>query len=178
VSLPRLSGERVTLVPTPHAVAAAVLHGDPAAGLADLRLIAAHGWPHDDTVDGMRGLADHGAPGDESGWLITVDGEVVGDLGWFGGPDPHGDAEIGYGLAPGARGRGIGTEAVGLLCAWCERQPGVRRVIARVLPGNEQSWRVLTRLGFVQDGDEPPYHRYVRDAPHMDASGVLRLGCP
>lgn len=170
MTLPRLAGERVLLVPIPHALAVAVSAGDPSAPLTKLGLTAATGWPHDDTADGMRGFAEHGQVGEHSGWLVTVDGEVVGDLGWMGGPDPSGDAEIGYGLAPGARGQGIGTEAVGLLCAWCERQPGVRRLLARVLPGNEPSWRVLTRLGFREDGAEPPYRRYVRDAPHIDRS--------
>jgi ribosomal-protein-alanine N-acetyltransferase len=160
VSLPRLSGEHVTLVPVPHAVAVAVLAGDPTAALAAIGLTPGRDWPHDDTADALRALAEHGSPGDESEWLVVVDGEVVGECGWRGGPDAQGDAELGYGLARPYRGRRLGGEAVGVLVAWAAQQPGVRRLIARVLPGNEASWRLLLRLGFTQEALEPPYQRY------------------
>lgn len=169
----RLTGERVTLIPVPHEVAAAVIAG---AGLDDalavLRLTAARGWPHPDTADALRRLAEHGGPGPAHGtFLIAVDSELVGECGWLGGPDEAGDVEIGYGLASSARGRGLGTEAVGVLATWVERQPGVRRVTADVHVGNEASRRVLARLGFRRLGEHPPYITYVRDAPHMDAAG-------
>jgi RimJ/RimL family protein N-acetyltransferase len=170
VTLPRLAGERVTLVPIPHVLAVAVLAGDATKALADLGLTAAVGWPHEDTADGMRPLAEHGQPGEVSEWLVVIDAQVVGEVGWRGGPGPDGDAELGYGLAASARGRGLGTEAVGVLSAWAERQPGVRRLVARVLPGNEPSWRLLVRLGFREEGAEPPYRRYVRDSAHVDRS--------
>jgi RimJ/RimL family protein N-acetyltransferase len=160
VSLPRLSGEHVTLMPVPHAVAVAVLAGDPSAALAAIGLTPGRGWPHDDTADALRALAEHGGPGDESEWLVVVDGAVVGECGWRGGPVAQGVAELGYGLARPYRGRGLGGEAVGVLVAWAQQQPRVRRLLARVLPGNEPSWRLLLRLGFTQDALEPPHHRY------------------
>jgi ribosomal-protein-alanine N-acetyltransferase len=165
VSLPRLSGEQVTLIPVPHAVAVAVLGGDASAALTALGLTAGWGWPHADTADALRALAEHGSPGDESEWLVVVAGEVIGECGWRGGPDAEGDAELGYGLAQPYRGRGLGAEAVGVLVAWAAAQPGVRRLLARVLPGNEPSWRLLQRLGFRQDANEPPYQGYALDVP-------------
>lgn len=154
----------------PLALCVAVASGS---GLADavtaLGLTAAPGWPHADTADALRPLADQGGPDPAHGtFLITVDGELVGECGWLGGPDEHGDAEIGYGLAGSARGRGLGTEAVALLAAWVEQQPGVRRVTADALVGNEPSRRVLERLGFRAEREVPPYVTYVRDAPHVD----------
>ena len=162
----RLIGERVTLQPVPRELALAVVSG---AGLADavarLRLTAAVGWPHADTADALRPLTDPESPDPAQGtFLITVDGVLVGECGWLGGPDPAGDAEIGYGLAGSARGRGLGTEAVGMLAAWVEQQPGVRRVTADALIGNEPSRRVLQRLGFQPAGGTPPYITYVREA--------------
>jgi len=166
VSPLRLAGPRVALVPVPHAVAVAVAESAPVdPALATVGLRAAPGWPHEDTPDALRPLADHGAEGDVGTWLVVVDGEVVGDCGWFGPPDDAGVVEVGYGLAPGARGRGRGTEAVGVLTAWVEQQPGVRLVTAEVLPGNEPSLRLLARLGFVEHQSEPPYLRFVRPAP-------------
>ena len=156
----RLHGERVTLLPVPPAVAVAVTTGE---GLDDALqgLTRAPDWPHADTSDALRPLAEHG-PMDGT-FLITVGDRVIGDCGWVGGPDEDGGAEIGYGLAASARGMGLGTEAVAVLCAWVERQPGVRRVVAEALVGNEPSRRLLLRLGFVERPATPPYRAYVRE---------------
>ncbi len=164
----RLAGPRVALVPVPHPVAVAVagsLPVEPALAAADLR--AAPGWPHVDSGDALRPLAEYGSSGDTGTWLVVVDGEVIGDCGWFGPPDDAGVVEIGYGLAARSRGRGFGTEAVGVLAAWVEQQPGVRLVTAEVLPGNEASLRLLARLGFSEQGSSPPYLRLTRAAPGL-----------
>jgi ribosomal-protein-alanine N-acetyltransferase len=171
-TLPRLHGPRVRLVPVTLPVARAVLAGDRSAlhdALAPLALRPAADWPHADTGDALRPLAEYGDEGGDGGWLVSAAGadarrhEVVGDCGWRGGPDGYGDVLLGYGLSPSARRQGLGTEAVAVLCAWAERQPGVRRLVADVLPGNEPSRRLLHRLGFAEDGGDPPYLRLVRE---------------
>lgn len=163
MTLPRLAGPRVALVPVPLEVARAVVDGSGVdTALQPLALHAARGWPHADTADGLRPLAEHGAQGGDCGWLIAVDGEVVGDCGWRGGPDASGDVLLGYGLASPARRQGLGTEAVALLCAWAERQPGVRRLVADVHADNEPSRRLLRRLGFIEQDAEPPWLRCLR----------------
>lgn len=168
MSLPRLVGPQVALVPVPHAVAVAVCSDAPVdAALEPRGLRAAAGWPHADTADALRPLAEHGNDGDDGGWLVVVDGAVVGDCGWRGGPDAAGDVELGYGLAVPSRGQGLGLEAVALLVAWVEQQPGVRRVVARVLAGNEASRRLLRRLGFVEAPDDPPWVLLVRDLERL-----------
>ncbi|HVE73920.1 MAG TPA: GNAT family N-acetyltransferase [Mycobacteriales bacterium] len=154
----------------PYALAVAVIEdADVAGSLAEMGLRAGAGWPHADTADALRPAAEHGSPGVDAGWLIVEPGPdgpaVVGDCGWRGGPDAEGTVEIGYGLAAPARGRGLGTEAVGLLTAWAEQQPGVRAVVAEVLVGNEASRRLLLRLGFTEEPAAPPYVRCVRLAP-------------
>jgi RimJ/RimL family protein N-acetyltransferase len=170
----RLYGERVTLVPVPHAVAVAVTAGsglDAALGT----LSRARGWPHADTADALRPLAEHGGPADAHGtFLIAVGDEVVGECGWYGPPDDTGDVEIGYGLATGRRGSGLATEAVGVLCAWVERQVGVRRITAEAMVGNDASWRLLLRLGFAEEPGSPPFRRFARDVSHID--GPARSG--
>ena len=167
MTLPRLTGPRVALLPVPRSLARAVVHGDPLDGpLAALGLRAADGWPHADTADALRPHAEHGAPDQDADVWLVVDGdEVVGDCGLAGGLDERGEQEIGYGLAAGARGRGLGTEAVAVLCAWLEQQPDVRRVVAEVEVGNEASQRLLSRLGFVRSPAVPPYERWVRGEP-------------
>lgn len=160
------------LVPVPRDVAAAVVEADDdalaralgsstvaAPGTPGPRggLLRAPDWPHDDSVDALRGVA---ATGDSTGTYLVVvvaDGRsvVVGECGWLGPPDSGGDVEIGYGLARSARGRGTGAGAVRLLLDELGRTAGVRRVVARVMPGNEASLRLLRRLGFEPDTSGP-----------------------
>jgi len=154
----------VQLVPLDLDVARAVLQGSPADALTALNLRCGRGWPHADTADAMRPVV---AQRDTVGsFLVVVADEVIGECGWRGRPDGVGEVEIGYGLAPSARGRGHGTAAVRALMAWVEQQPEVRAVRAEVLQGNAPSRRLLERLGFQHAPDAtPPYVAYVREAP-------------
>lgn len=111
-------------------------------------------WPHADTLDALRPLAEHPDVVDEGPgtFLVLDDSTVVGDCGWFGPPGTDGSVEIGYGLAPSVRRRGWATGAVALLLDWVRAQPGVVVVRAEVLPGNVASLALLARLGFAVDG--------------------------
>ncbi|MGA2305131.1 MAG: GNAT family N-acetyltransferase [Acidimicrobiales bacterium] len=74
------------------------------------------------------------------------DGRAVGGIGFKGQPD-GGCVEIGYGLAPSARGHGYAAEAViALLTVAADH--GLSRVIADTTPGNIASQRTLVRSGF------------------------------
>src|SRR5580704_14939728 len=50
-------------------------------------------------------------------WVMVrrADGRIIGDIGTHDPPDSEGCVEIGYVLAPSARGQGIGTAAVAAL---------------------------------------------------------------
>jgi RimJ/RimL family protein N-acetyltransferase len=89
------------------------------------------------------------------------DGLAVGDAGFHGPPNEAGEVEVGYALAPQARGAGLASESVALLARWALAQPGVRAVCARVEPDNAPSIRLLERLGFVSDGHTGEHVRYV-----------------
>jgi len=137
------------------ATARAILDGD----LSGVRV--GDGWPHDDTLDGLRMAVEGGAP---LGWLVLLDGVVIGDCGTHSPPDERGDVEIGYGLAAAFRGQGYGTELVRGLAAWQLAQPGVRRVTAGVDAANVPSWRALERAGFGCESEEDGKRFYVRAA--------------
>lgn len=99
-------------------------------------------------------------------YLLEHDGRPIGTLGVAGALSPDGDQELGYSLVPRARGQGVGTEAVGALCAVLEREQGVRRLTAEVRPGNEASLRLLHRLGFAAvDGGSTGHLLLARAAP-------------
>lgn len=81
----------------------------------------------------------------------TASGLSVGGAG-FKGPPHLGRVEIGYGLAAGARGRGLATEAVTALLSVAGRHLRVVAVEADTDPGNTASQRVLIRAGFTPAG--------------------------
>ncbi len=82
----------------------------------------------------------------------SVDGLVVGSIGFFGAPAPAADdlveAEVGFGLVEDARGHGAVTEALKAMLEHTDRA-GVR-VRASVQPENRASLRVLAKCGFTQ----------------------------
>ena len=60
-------------------------------------------------------------------------------------------AQIGYWLAPNARGRGFATRAATLLTRWLFGL-GAARVFLTIVAGNEASVAVARRAGFVHEG--------------------------
>ena len=83
-------------------------------------------------------------------WLIVrrADGRIVGDLGTHGPPGSDGCVEIGYSLAPSARGQGIGSAAVAAFVGSLAAVPGIRRITAVTAAQNTASRRLLERQGF------------------------------
>ena len=141
-------------------MARAIVAGD-LARLTAAGLAAADGWPHEDTADG---LAMAGKGGYPPGWLVTVGGEVIGDIGTHGPVDEAGRVEIGYGLAAPSRGQGYGSEAVAAVTEWLLSQPGVRQVRAHTLTDNAPSRRVLEKAAFAYIGLDQGEALYQRPA--------------
>ena len=61
-------------------------------------------------------------------------------------------AEIGYLVAPQARGKGLATYGVRTLADLCFQKTPLRKLIAFVHEDNEPSRRVLEKLGFKAEG--------------------------
>ena len=154
-----LQTARLRLEPLTAEAARAILAGD-LSGLAAAGLAAAGGWPHEDTADGLAMAVKTGHP---PGWLVTVGGTVIGDIGTHGPVDEAGSVEIGYGLAAPSRGRGYGSEAVAAVTEWLLSQPGVRQVRAHTLTSNAPSRRVLEKAGFTYVGLDEGEALYQRD---------------
>lgn len=60
--------------------------------------------------------------------------------------------ELGYMLAPHARGRGAAGRAVALLTRWCFDELGLERLEMRIAPENQPSRRVARRAGYRPEG--------------------------
>lgn len=155
--------------PALHERAVTMVGGDPAhppsvpgATLANLLsdgLAPGRGWPQPDDLVGLATSPD--------ALLIVVDGAVAGGTGPRGGRDADGVVEIGYGIAPAYRGRGVATTAVGLLCERLFTDPAVRAISAEMLEGNAPSWRLVERLGFERQtrSGRDGHHLYVLARP-------------
>ena len=97
-------------------------------------------------------------------WAIAVDGRFAGSLDLRGHPP-----EIGYVLAPWARGRGCMTRAVRLATRWAFEEAGLPVVHWRTQAGHLASWRVAHACGFTFHGELPlaiAHRGELRDAWH------------
>jgi RimJ/RimL family protein N-acetyltransferase len=86
------------------------------------------------------------------------DRRAVGGLGFKGQPD-GGRVEIGYGLAPSARGHGYAAEAVIALLSVAAGHR-LSMVIAETTLDNIASQRTLVRAGFRLASTSAELHRY------------------
>ena len=82
--------------------------------------------------------------------VVGHSGELFGAVGVSIQSDP-GIAEIGYWLAPEARGRGLATRALRLLSAWTLRETGIARLQLQTHLENLASQAVATRAGFTRE---------------------------
>jgi RimJ/RimL family protein N-acetyltransferase len=78
-------------------------------------------------------------------------GELLGSIGVSGQSD-LGDAEIGYWVAPTARGRGVATRATVRLCRWLFQEQAAVRITWHAVVGNVASRKVAEAAGFVVEG--------------------------
>jgi RimJ/RimL family protein N-acetyltransferase len=94
------------------------------------------------------------AEGTMTNFAITdaESGEAIGSVGvrWLE-PD-QGVAEVGYWVAPWARGKGLCTRAVQLVSRWAIVDHGVERLQLRTDEENEASRRVAEKAGYTQEG--------------------------
>jgi RimJ/RimL family protein N-acetyltransferase len=61
-------------------------------------------------------------------------------------------AELGYVVAPAARGRGVASEALRLLTEWAFAELGMERLELLISVENEASKRVAARCGYMREG--------------------------
>jgi aminoglycoside 6'-N-acetyltransferase len=77
---------------------------------------------------------------------------LLGDLALHAHADEPAVVDIGFTLAPGAQGRGYGSEAVAALLEYLFAARGKHRVAADCDTRNERSAALLRRAGFREEG--------------------------
>jgi RimJ/RimL family protein N-acetyltransferase len=155
-------------VSAPVAFVEAVVAGavEAAAALVGARLLA--GWLGDPDVQAGLSIQLQALRADPAQvpWRIRLmvlrdEKLVIGSIDVKGPPGPDGTVDMGWGVEPTYRGRGFATEAARAVLAWLIVQPGVRRVTARIQPGNLPSVRVARRLGLRPTAERHPEHGIV-----------------
>jgi RimJ/RimL family protein N-acetyltransferase len=111
---------------------------------------------HVDEETARRWLTNHAelwAAGEGRHWaVLTQDDDFLGGVNYLNIRPEHHRAEIGFFLAPWARGRGVGTAAVGALCRWGFENWGLARIEMQTLPDNEGALGLARKLGFQREG--------------------------
>lgn len=112
------------------------------------------------------------------GFVIEVDGEVAGTIGFrIDDDEPH-TAAIGYMLSHRYEGRGIVTRALTVVIDAAIHRLGVHRFEIRSAPGNARSHAVATRLGFTHEGRLRAAVRVVGGYQDQDVYGLLGTDWP
>jgi RimJ/RimL family protein N-acetyltransferase len=115
-------------------------------------------FPSPYTVDDARWWITEGAP---SGWasgatpFAVVDpasGGILGGAGLGKTTSLRRQSEIGYWVAPWARGRGVATAATQVLTEWAFAHRGVERLELLAAKENVASQRVAMAAGFAREG--------------------------
>ena len=101
----------------------------------------------------IRGYEDGWRGGTRAGFIVrSVEGDFLGFASMFRLDLPAREAEIGYAVAPAARGRGVAGRALALLTGWGLDELGLERLELRIAVTNPASERVATRAGYTREG--------------------------
>jgi RimJ/RimL family protein N-acetyltransferase len=116
---------------------------------------APHPYTRDDSEQWCGRVANLArSVGDGLNWA-AADGETGRLVGSFGLKHTDWQArvtEVGYLVAPYARGNGIASEAVAAISRWVLVDQGFRRLQLTAAVGNTASRRVARKCGFVEEG--------------------------
>jgi RimJ/RimL family protein N-acetyltransferase len=94
------------------------------------------------------------ASGRSAGFAIldSTSGELLGMVGLGKLDRMTRTASVGYWCAPWARGRGVVSQATGVVCRWAFAQLGLGLIEWFAEVGNDASRRVAEKVGFVPEG--------------------------
>ncbi len=80
--------------------------------------------------------------------------EIIGSSGFHAEPDEAGMIEIGLGLVPEYRGRGLAQELLHGMWGWVVHDPLVNILRYTVSPGNKPSQAIIKKFGFTYIGQQ------------------------
>ena len=85
-------------------------------------------------------------------WAISMEGKLIGKLGFWRIMSQHRRAELGYNLMPDYFRKGLMSEAVSAVLKYGFEEIGLHSVEANLDPANTKSSNLLKRNGFTREG--------------------------
>jgi RimJ/RimL family protein N-acetyltransferase len=98
--------------------------------------------------------------GDHASWALVDGDELLGSISVHRIDRDQDDGEIGYWIAPSARGRGLAGKAAEAACRWAFGDLGLHRIQLFHAVENVASARVAEKAGFTCEGRLRQSHRY------------------
>lgn len=108
--------------------------------------------------------------------IVSAEDRLLGSVSLLRLEWPQLRGEVGYWLAPEARGGGHATRAVRLICAWGFESLGLERIDLFAAEENLPSQRVAERAGFTREAVFRSYMRVKDRQLDMVAFGLLAGG--
>ena len=85
-------------------------------------------------------------------WAVTLNGKMIGTCGFTEFDHKNNSAEVGYVLNPAFHHRGLATEALLRIMCFGFSVIGLHRIEAKFMVGNDESRRVMERVGMTFEG--------------------------
>jgi RimJ/RimL family protein N-acetyltransferase len=98
--------------------------------------------------------------GDHASWALVDGAELLGSISVHRIDRDQDDGELGYWIAPSARGRGLAGLAAGAACRWAFEDLRLHRIQLFHAVENTASARVAEKAGFTCEGRLRQSHRY------------------
>ncbi|MGY2080560.1 GNAT family N-acetyltransferase [Modestobacter sp. SYSU DS0657] len=137
------------------------LAADPA-----LRRWTARGFGSPEEVREMVARLADWSGGSRASWAVTdAGGALLGSVSLHSIDRVRGDAQLGYWIAPVARGRGVAARAADAVCRWAFAV-GIDRVELYHAVENQASGRVAAKAGFTREGRLRRSYRYGDGVKH------------
>ena len=108
---------------------------------------------HDEAMEHLAKI-DSGIENNEAiNWAITLKGnsKLLGIIGFYRTKHEHYRSEIGYMLLPEIHGKGIASEAVGIVTKFGFKKMKLHSIEAVIDPKNSASEKVLQKNGFIKE---------------------------
>lgn len=134
-------------------------------------------WPRPETVEDTRRYLEPVIAGQEergfAPWAVIekATGDLIGDCGLFPADGIGPDVELAYGLRRDRWGRGYATEAAAACVRVAFEELGLERIVADADPANAASIRVLEKLGFRLEREDPDKCVYILPAATRRTAG-------
>jgi len=109
--------------------------------------VHAETYVHEQTADGWRA-----GTGNSFAVVDSVSNELLASIGLVSVNLRNKQAEVGFWTAPGARGKGVATQATQVVARWAFEDLGIERLEWMAEVGNVGSRRVAEKAGFTVEG--------------------------